>query len=333
MHRLTGINSDRSAAIGRTRLLPGAGSSPSDPIEPWEIPIPKRDRYKIDRWLPGRPFRPTRLADIPAPALAAVEGVCGPVQLSRVFVVPRTTRLVDSSRCVITPTKVLGFGEEVVAVWIDDGPEGRVMSMPTEQLDAVDDRTILLYGRLRLIASDAQLVVHYNTVARDDLRDDLCRLRSQMATRELPVSPGFLWLDPSNPRPDRAGLPHKWLVVLDSAAVRPNPAEPVVVAVGNLTEIRRGKTRPPSGVAVLGPRELVIASEPSDYRGRDRYGVDLLAVPRERLDSVSWDGRSLTVRFVQRHSDAQGACSLISHLDLNLVEAMARVFGSAVQWT
>jgi hypothetical protein len=144
---------------------------------------------------------------------------------------------------------------------------------------------------------------------------------------------GFLWLDPHDQGLSQSALPHKWRVVLDYPTVRPDPDEPAIVAVGDLTEIRRDRTRQPSGLAVLGSRELVIANEPSEYLDADRYGVDLLAVPRERLDSLSWDGRSLTVHFAQEQPGAGRSSAVISPLDRSLVEAMRSAFGSAIRWS
>ncbi len=302
-------------------------------MEPWETPVLRRDRFKIDRSLPGRPFRPSRTQDVPAQALAALEPVCGPLALARLFVVPRTTRLVDPTHCVVTPAKVVGFGETVVAVWVDDGPEGRVLSLAIDRVAAVEDRTILLYGRLRLIAADAHLAIRYSTVSRDDLVPNVCRLRRRMATTAMASESGFLWLDPLDQGLPQSALPHKWRVVLDYPTVRPDPDEPAAVAVGNLTAVRRGRTRRPSGLAVLGSRELVIANEPSEYLDADRYGVDLLAVPRDRLDSLGWDGRSLTVHFAREQLGAEGFSSVISPLDESLVEAMRRAFGSAIRWS
>lgn len=315
-----------------SRLVGRSRSTATDPMEPWEIPVLKRDRYKIDRSLPGRPFRPSQTQDVPEPALATLVAVCGPLELARLFVVPRTTRLIDPTHCVITPAKVVGFGESVVAVWVDDGPEGRMLSLPIARLTAIEDRTILLYGRLRLIAADKQLVIRYNTVSRDDLRQDICWLRRRTATKVLPSESGFLWLDSHNRELPQSALPHKWRVVLDFPTVRPDPDEHAMIAVGDLAEISRGRRRQPSGLAVLGSRELVIANEPSEYLGADRYGVDLLAVPRERLDSLGWDGRSLTVHFAEDRPGADGPSSVISPLEASLVEAMRRAFGSAVRW-
>jgi hypothetical protein len=267
--------------------------------------------------------------------LAALEEACGPLPFERLFVVPRTTRLVSRSQCLVTPTKVLGFGVRTVALWVDDGPGGRVMSIPIDRLLAVDDRTILLHGRLRLLAADSQLFVRYNTVSRKHVQENLCELRGLMATRRLEVEPGFLWLDPRHEGLGLRDLPHKWRVVLDSPTVRLRREEPAIIVAGDVAETRRSRSRPPTGVAVLGSRELVIANEPSEFLDSGRYGVDLLAVPRERLDSLGWDGRSLTVRVAHERAaqaDDAGAASVSRVLDRRLVEAMQRAFGSAVRW-
>jgi hypothetical protein len=312
--------------------IPRLTRSITDPPEPWEIPVLKRDRYKIDRTLAGRPFRPTKPQDVPAGAGPALEAVCGTLPLENLYVVPRTTRLTTTTECVVTPAKVLAFGERTVGLWVDDGPNGRVMSVPVDRLLAVDDRAILLYGRLRLIAADTQLVVRYNTVSRDDLTANLLKLRSAMATKELPIESSFLWLDPGNRRLAQSELPHKWRVVLEYPTVRPNLEEPASIAVGDVSEIRRGRTRPASGVAILGSRELVIANEPTEYLDPARYGVDLLAVPRRLLDSLGWDGRQLTVHVGVEGAGAEAASSVTLPLDPHLVEAMKSVFGSAVRW-
>jgi hypothetical protein len=304
----------------------------TDPAEPWEIPVAKRDRYKIDRMLPGRPFRPAKTADIPPVALVSLQAVCGSLPFEQLYIIPKTTRLVSSDDCVITPTKVIGFGERDIGLWIDDGPDGRLTTIPIDQLLAVDDRTILLYGRLRLIASDSQLVVRYNTVSRTDVQENLAQVRARMATTHEPVESGFLWLDPQSETRGQRELPHKWRVALENAAVRPDLTEPVIIAAGDVTEVKPGRSRPASGVAVLGASELVIANEPVEYLDRARYGVDLLAVPRRRLDSLGWDGRSLTVRVALDHTGVEAATTVTLPLDPYLAEAMWRAFGSAVRW-
>jgi hypothetical protein len=318
---------------GAPRLRPRLSASfVSDPAEPWEIPVLRRDRYKIDRMLPGRPFRPAKWSDIPDAALTGLRAACGDLALERYYVVPKTTRLVNRIDCVITPAKVLAFGESRVGLWVDDGPAGRVSTIPIEGLLAVDDRVILLYGRLRLIALDAQIVVRYNTVSRTEVQENLRRLRSQMTTASAQVEPAFVWLDGRDDARPRARLPHKWRVVLENPAVRPDLDAPVRIAAGDLAEVTTTRTRPASGVAVLSGRELVIANEPVEYLDRARYGVDLLAVPRERLDCLHWNGESLTVRVVTGSSDAEAAAVTLP-IDPYLVEAMWRAFGDEVRWT
>ncbi len=320
------------SAVHRHRLDLGSRSSLTDAAEPWEIPVPNAERYEVGRRLVERPLRPAKAEDVPMPAMAALEAVCGPLPFERLFVIPRTTRLVSRKQCVITPAEVLAFGERTVALWVDHGPDGRVLSIPVDRLIAVDDRTILLYGRLRLMAHDRQLVVRYNTVARRDLQENLCDLRSRMATRQQPVESGFLWLDPRNEWMSQRDLPHKWRVVLEYPTVRLNLDEPATIAVGDVTEIRARWNRPSAGVAVLGSRELVIANEPSEFLEAARYGVDILAVPRERLDALGWDGRSLTVHLAQDAAVVEGAGSVSLTLDRHLIEAMRVAFGSAVRW-
>ena len=323
-------------APGR-RLVRGHHATPVDPREPLEIALPRRGRDALDFQLHRRPFRPTRPDEIPAPALPALEATCGPLHLDRLFVVPRTTRLIAHNRCVITPAEVLAFGDEAVGLWIDVGPAGRVLSVPVDGLVAVDDRRILLHGRLRLVADTCDLVVRYGTVSQEALEENLSVLRRRMATGPLPVEPGFVWPTAKGAGMGQADLPFKWRLLLGNPRVRPDRDEPVVVAVGEVAEIRPRDRRLPSGVAVLGPRELVIATEPAELIDCARYGVDLVAVPRRRLDALAWDGRSLTV-FPSRDGTASGGAAghaagpISLALDGHLVEAMRRAFGSAVRW-
>jgi hypothetical protein len=314
------------------RLRPRLSSTyVSDPAEPWEIPVLPRDRYKIDRMLPGRPFRPTRSTEVADAAQAGLSAACGDLALDQFYVIPRTTRLINKVDCVITPAKVLAFGSEKVGMWVDDGPDGRVSAIPIEDLLAVDDRTILLYGRLRLIALENQIVVRYNTVSRTEAQENLGRLRARMAIGPEPVEPAFVWVDGVDDARSAAQLPHKWRVVLENPAVRPTLDDPVRIAAGNLAEVTSSRTRPASGIAVLSGRELVIANEPVEYLDKARYGVDLLAVPRVRLDSLDWNGESLTVMVRQRRG-ADVATSVTLPIDPYLVEAMWRAFGDEVRW-
>jgi hypothetical protein len=315
----------------RLRTAP-VRSAISDPAEPWEIAVPAKDHHIVNQMLHGRPFRPTTPAEVPEAASAALAYACGPLPLERLYIIPRASRLVSQHSCVITPASVLGFGENVVGLWIDDGAAGRLVAIPVERLLAIDNRTILLYGRLRLLTADGQLSVHYNTVSRSEIDQNLAQLRTRIAVAGRPVEPGFLWLERGYPAKAPAELPHKWFVVLQNPMVRPDPAQPVAIAAGGLEEAHPGRTRPASGVAILGDRELVIASEPLDRSGQARYGVDLLAVPRSCLDSLAWDGQSLIVRL-REDGAGDSTANVTLPLDPFLAEAMWCVFGDQVRWT
>lgn len=299
----------------------------SDPAEPWESPVSRID----STWLPGRPFRPTEVAQVPAPALMALEAECGPIPLDRLFVVPETTRLVDTTHCVRTPAKVLAFGTAAVALWIDCRP-ARVNVIPIARLLAVDDRQILLYGRLRLIAADDQLVVRYNTAERLEMQGNLAWLRRQMATKVLPAEARFVWLNRRGEHTDPEKLPFKWQFLLRCSSALKDPEEPACVAAGEVAESRGRRSGPASGVAVLAAREFAIASEPGEYLGVARYAFDLLAVPRDRLESLAWDGRVLEVRLGGPGAES-GSASVTVPLDGHLIEAMRESFGSAVAWS
>jgi len=74
--------------------------------------------------------------------------------------------------------------------------------------------------------------------------------------------------------------------------------EPVVIAPatspGSAVAVRVHPPVSPSSVKGAGDRERASASV--DFA---RYGIDLLAVPRQHLDSLSWDGRALTVHLAR----------------------------------
>jgi hypothetical protein len=250
------------------------------------------------------------------------------------FASPAAFRPGRDGRMLYTPDQVLGFGDSVVALWTDDGHDGSISLIPINRLLAVDDRQILLHGRLRLVAVDAHLVFRYNTVYRPYLEESLCELRARMAPGvEATAGEGFVWLEPGfqDEVVDRGMLPPKWRVVLDDPAIRPDPSAPVSVAVGDILAQR--DIRPPAtGLAVLSSRELIIASEPAAYLDiPGRFGVDVLAVPRACLDSLAWDGSALTVRMAMPDAATDRAWVTLE-LDPYLIEAMRRAFGSAVSW-
>jgi hypothetical protein len=318
-------------------FLDGSAREIVDPPEPWEVPVARHEAARIgDRGLAGHPYRPSRREDVPEGATEALARVCGPLSLTSLFVVPRTSRWIDEfgRRSFVTPTEVLGFGESALAMWIDDGGEGFVRSIPLERLAAIDDRHILLYGRLALVAADDRLVVRYNTVARPELLQNLLDVRRRAATTNFSTGSSLVWPDGRQEgvtEASRRRLPYKWANLLASTDVRIDPAAPATVAVGWFAEAKRWRSAPAAGIAVLSPRELVVAVEPGGDEAQMRYGFELLSVSRERLRSLSFDGRILTVRAVVGNADS-GQTSVSRPLSAHLAAAMRQAFGEAVVW-
>jgi hypothetical protein len=57
----------------------------------------------------------------------------------------------------------------------------------------------------------------------------------------------------------------------------------------------------------------------------------VLAVPRARLDSLSWDGRLLGVHIAADEAEARIA-PICLPIDTCLVEAMGSAFGDSIRW-
>lgn len=316
------------------RLLDLRRGSTADPAEPWEIPLRGFD----PAWRQGHPSRPSSRAELPPAALDALEGACGPLSLERLLLLPRTTRLVRARRCVLTPTEVLAFGDATVALWIDDGAQGRVLAVAVDEIAAIVDRRVLLYGRLALITAERRLVVRYNTVARPWLHDSLRALRATIARRSESTESLVRWFDPRGQRTTATDLPYKWRFILRSETVRADPDAPASVAIGDVARAGAGRRHDPTGVALLTPDELVIAVEPESELRWASYGVDLVTVARHRLAGLAWDGRVLQVCLAAA-ADAAAAgvggdtgASIELRLDPWLVGAMQAAFGEAVRW-
>lgn len=304
------------------------GDAATEDAEPWDAPIVTRaDRRRYAQFMAVRPSRPERLADVPAAALDALAPVCGDVALDRLFLVPGTIRQTGNGQSVFAPGRVLAFGESVVAVWIE---VGEVIASPIAELAAIDDRTILLHGRLRLIGRSATVAIRYNVVARDELAESIAWLRGRMTTPNEPVEPRLLWIDRTHRTEEPLGLPYRWRFLLQDRSIRWNPAEPAVVAAGDLADIVAGGPRAAGGIAVLDSRELVIATEPTDWSGPDRYGVDRLIVPRDRLRGLHWDREALTVLLDGVEPAERAAISL--PIEPHLAEAARVAFGDRVSW-
>lgn len=284
------------------------------------------------------PLRPRSWDEVPIAARPALADVSPGLAADRLFVVPpglmpRRAFWQPRRR---TPAMVLAFAEDAVVLWSEDEGGATLETLPIGDVLAVDDRTVLLYGRLRVIGRRGSIVVQYNAAARDDLRDNVLWLRRRIAGEQMPAADAFVWRSSRGASPSPVGLPYKWSYMLaHSPNLRLDPGEPAAVAAGDVFEIgdvpRRGRTKAaPSGLALLGSRELVIAAEPAEHLEIDRYGVDLIAVPRRFVRHLSWEDGVLRIELCG--GDGAPADSIVRPLDRHLADAMRIGFGDAVAW-
>jgi len=320
------------------RLTSSTRDDRGDPAEPWETAVSAEQAARIGSpGVRGRPHRPARFDEVPAGAADALEEVCGDLSLHQLFVVPRTARWTDPSgkRCVATPTEVVALGDRVVAMWVDDPAGARVrVVVPVGRLAAIVKRNVLLYGRVAFVGAEVSLVIRYNTVAEPDLRNSLLAVRTAMAGPPVPTPAAFHW--PGHPTLERgreAALPYKWRVVLGSGEVNLVRGEPATVAVGGIEDSRA--RRP--GLAVLGSREFVIVTDPTEDVEDARYGFDVCTVPRSCLRSLAWDGGMLTVVAAPDTTAGLGPVEahpepILVPLDRRLGEAMRDAFAGQVRW-
>ena len=214
-----------------------------------------------------------------------------------------------------------------------------------EDLLAIQDQIVLLYGRLSLIGAKSQMAIQYNAVARSQLRESILWLRGRVAGPVFPVRPSFVWIEGKGEERPQSELPYKWAYMLahrDDLRIDAEAGE--MVAVGDVVELGAARRGPSTGIALLGPRELVVAAEPLADRRTHRYGVDLTVVPRSHIRDVGWSRGNLQIRLragdEARPADgtrkgargATGEPAISLPLDSRLFEAMRRSFGDAVEW-
>jgi len=276
------------------------------------------------------PSRPAELGDVPAGAWSQLERCCGDLTLERTLVIPGTRKRPSRRRRFALRTRVVAFGSRAVGQWTEDDGAGVVEFIPVGDVRAIDDRLILLHGRLLVIGQQGRIVVHYNAVARRQLRESILWLRREIAGPEFATRYNFVWIGEGGERPETE-LPHKWAYMLGHRDdLRIDASRNEMVAVGDVTEIGRSRG-PATGIAVLGPHELVVAAEPPDCLYASRYGVDLTVVPRCFLGEVGWSRGDLRIRLRDGDVTPDGL-SISRPLDERLYQAMRRSFGDAVTW-
>lgn len=277
------------------------------------------------------PTHPADLGNIPAAAWSALAACCGDLTLERTLVIPGTHKRPSRWRRPALRTRVVAFGSTAVGQWAEDDRAGTVESIPLDDVRAIDDRLVLLYGRLSVIGRESRIVVQYNAAARRELRESILWLRRKVAGPEFDTRRSFVWIgEQGNERPERE-LPHKWAYLLGRRDdLRIDPALDEMVAVGDVTEIGRSRGQA-TGIAMLGPHELVVAAEPPDALRASRYGVDLAVVPRCFLGDIGWSRGNLVIRLREGDNLTSGP-SISRPLDERLYQAMRRAFGDAVTW-
>lgn len=284
-----------------------------------------------DEELTPLPTRPVELGNVPAAAWSQLAACCGELTLERTLVIPGTRKRASRWRRPGLRTRVVAFGSRAVGQWAEDDDEGSVEFIPLDEVRAIDDRLILLSGRLSVIGRESRIAVRYNAAARRELRDGILWLRHKVAGSEFATWRSFVWIGENGNQRSAEELPHKWAYLLGGRDdLRIDHSKDEMVAVGDVTEIGRSRG-PATGIAVLGPRELVIAAEPPDSLRASRYGVDLTVVPRCFLGDVGWTRGNLLIRLHEGDNLPSGP-PISRPLDERLYEAMRRSFGDAITW-
>jgi hypothetical protein len=288
-----------------------------DPADAWELGGDEAELLDYGRRrMAAFPRRPHDWDDLPEAATVALRAALGPFELDDALLVPRTPRPTGTSRLawVVTPTAVLAAGAEAVGYWVDSPDGGAVVGrLPFGDIAALVDRTVLLYGRLEIVGVSRSIVLRYNTVSRQFVRDLVLEVRRSFW-------PG---VETADAGPGPHDVPLKWTNVLLSADMLPHGPQPRVV-VARVVDSRQ----PPrhQGLAVLTPNELQLAIEPAGNLELGIYGVDLVVVPRTRILGLISAPLGLRVRVAV--PDGEVELRVPAHADL--ASAAAAVLGPLV---
>jgi len=254
----------------------GAPLRPRDPAESWELPYTEsaggsyfRGVYDIF------PYTPRREEDVPEGALECLKESCALQGLRQLFLIPRAIRATGcADQKVISPGSVLGIGTRAVGLWTGEPGPGVKVLIPLERLSAIEDVTILLYGRLSFVSFSLRLTIRYNTLARASLKPALQALRERLAGSPLPLPPE---------EPAVVELPLKWRRLLGSPQLRFREGAPVafrfaVTPRSARDDIDRGQ------LLAVNAHELVYMCDPPE--ASHNYGQDSCIVPRPRISRV-----------------------------------------------
>ncbi len=250
--------------------------TPRDPAESWELACDESEAGSHNRGIRDvYPHRPRRAEDIPFGALASLHKCCCIEGLHQIFLIPRAVRLTGyGDQKVMSPASVLGIGARAVGLWTDT-PEGSVkVVIPLARISAIEDITILLYGRLSFLSLGERLTIRYNTLARFNLKPVLLGLRERLAG---PPS--------SLPREEEqdGDLPIKWRRLLRTPFLRFREGAPVAFRFALAPRASRDDVER-CQLLVVNPYELVYMSDPLE--ASHNYGEDSFIIPRLRITRV-----------------------------------------------
>jgi hypothetical protein len=255
-----------------------------DPAETWEVPYAEREGLEFFRARRGSYLSvPRSREEIPGGAVEGLWDACGLEGPGQAFILPFAVRSTGTRGVlVMTPASVLMIGPRAVGLWTEGASPGVKAVIPVGDLAAIEDVTVLLYGRLSFLAAGRRITIRYNTVGRSMLEPALLSLRRLMAgpAREVPREG------------DEAALSFKWRNVLAEAAARLDAGAAAAFAFQSVPG--RGRGEPVRGeLLLLNPRELALLREPRDWGAA--YGVDSFVVPRDRVTSLAERGETLEV--------------------------------------
>ncbi len=258
---------------------------PRDPPESWELEYSEREGGAYYRGIYDVfPRLPRREEEVPPGALEALGSSCSLDGLHQLLLLPMAVRATGhGGEKVISPSSVLGLGNRAVGLWTEKPKPGVKVLIPLERLSAIEDVTILLYGRLGFLSFDQRLTIRYNTLARRSLRPLLLELRRKLAGPPLPLPPE---------EPACAELPLKWRRLLRGPQLRFREGAPLafrfaVTPKSTRDDIDRGQ------LLVVSPHELLYLCDPPE--ASHNYGEDSLIVPRPRISRVRVRERYLEV--------------------------------------
>ncbi|MGO9310535.1 MAG: hypothetical protein ACLQDL_16130 [Spirochaetia bacterium] len=250
--------------------------SARDPAESWELPSPEGEGGPYHRGVCDIfPFTPRRTEDVSKGAHESLNEICGIESLRQVFVIPGAVRKTGfGEQKVISPEGVMALGARAVGLWTAKPEPGVKIAIPLERLSAIEEVTILLYGRLSFLSLDGRLTIRYNTLARFALEPALRELRKRLAGAPQPL-----------PCTEECSLkvPIKWETLIRSSRLRFHEGAPVAFLFATAPGCSHGE-RERGQLLAVNPHELVYMCDPPE--ALHNYGEDSFIVPRPRITRV-----------------------------------------------